>query len=154
MCIGEYAEWDNHPKAKKEIAERYQIREKFWTQLLETAKEKSRLHANKSPNRHNWLGASAGKQGLGFNYSLRKNEAQVELYLDRGKEKEDENIIIFEKLVKEKEAIEKSFGDSLEWDRLETRRACRIRKIIREGGCHDAETKWTEIHASMVEAMI
>ena len=154
LIVGPSEEGIEVGKAKKEIAERYQIRGKFWTQLLETAKEKSRLHANISPNRHNWLGASAGKQGLGFNYSLRKNEAQVELYIDRGKEKEDENISIFEQLVKEKEAIEESFGDSLEWESLETIRACRIRKIIREGGCHDAETKWPEIHASMVEAMI
>ena len=149
LIVGPSEEGIEVGKAKKEIAERYQIRGKFWTQLLETAKEKSRLHANKSPNRHNWLGASAGKQGLGFNYSLRKNEAQVELYLDRGKEKEDENIIIFEKLVKEKEAIEESFGDSLEWESLETRRACRIKKVIREGGYRDAETKWPEIHSSM-----
>ena len=76
------------------------------------------------------------------------------MYIDRGKEKEDENIIIFEKLVKEKEAIEEAFGDSLEWESLETRRACRLRKIIREGGYHEAETKWPEIHASVVEAMI
>ena len=154
LIVGPSEEGIEVGKAKKEIAERYQIRGKFWTQLLETAKEKSRLHANISPNRHNWLGASAGKQGLGFNYSLRKNEAQVELYIDRGKEKEDENISIFEQLVKEKEAIEESFGDSLEWESLETRRACRIKKIIRKGGYRDAETKWPEIHASMVEAMI
>ena len=154
LIVGPSEEGIEVGKAKKEIAERYQIREKFWTQLLETAKEKSRLHANISPNRHNWLGASAGKQGLGFNYSLRKNEAQVELYLDRGKEKEDENISIFEQLVKEKEAIEESFGDSLEWQSLEARRACRIKKIIRKGGYRDAETKWPEIHSSMVDAMI
>ena len=76
------------------------------------------------------------------------------MYIARGKEKEDENISIFEQLVKEKEAIEESFGDSLEWESLETRRAYRIRKIIREGGYRDSETKWPEIHASMVEAMI
>ena len=154
LIVGPSEEGIEVGKAKKEIAERYQIREKFWTQLLETAKEKSRLHANISPNMHNWLGASAGKQGLGFNYGLRKNEAQVELYIDRGKEKEDENISIFEQLVKEKEAIEESFGDSLEWQSLEARRACRIKKIIREGGYRDSETKWPEIHASMVEAII
>ena len=154
LIVGPSEEGIEVGKAKKEIAERYQIRGKFWTQLLEMAKEKSRLHANISPNRYSWLGASAGKQGLGFNYALRKNEAQVELYIDRGKEKEDENISIFEQLVKEKEAIEESFGDSLEWESLETRRACRIKKIIREGGYRDAETKWPEIHSSMVDAMI
>ena len=103
---------------------------------------------------YSWLGASAGKQGLGFNHALRKNEAQVELYIDRGKEKEDENISIFKQLVKEKEAIEESFGESLDWESLEARRACRIKKIIREGGYRDAETKWPDIHSSMVDAMI
>ena len=95
VIVGPSEEGKEVGKAKKELAERDQIREKFWAQLLETAKVKSNLHANISPNRYSWLGASAGKQGLGYNYSLRKNEAQVELYIDRGKEKEDENIRIF-----------------------------------------------------------
>ena len=154
VIVGPSEEGKEVGKAKKELAERDQIREKFWAQLLETAKVKSNLHANISPAKYGWLGASAGKQGLGFNYGLRKNEAQVELYIDRGKEKEDENISIFEQLVKEKEAIEESFGDSLEWQSLEARRACRIKKIIRKGGYRDAETKWPEIHSSMVDAMI
>jgi len=153
LIVGPSEEGKEVGKAKKEIAERYKIREKFWTQLLEKAKERSRLHSNISPTQHNWLGASAGKQGLGFNYSVRKNGAQVELYIDRGKEKEDENINIFKQLVKEKEAIEESFGESLDWESLEAKRACRITKKIREGGYRDAETKWPEIHLSMVDAM-
>lgn len=55
-------------KAKKEFAERYDIRRDFWTQLLEHAKTKTRLHAGISPGRYHWIGTSSGKRGLSFNY--------------------------------------------------------------------------------------
>ena len=54
----------------------------------------------------------------------------------------------------EKDSIEESFGESLIWDSKEKHRACSIRKEILEGGYGNAETKWPEIHASMVNAMI
>ena len=139
---------------KQEIAERYIIRERFWTQLLDMSKQKTKLHANISPTQHNWLGTSSGKRGLGFNYGLRKNEAQVELYIDRGKEREEENKEIFEKLFIYKEEIEKSFGNQLEWERLEGKRACRIRKRINIGGYRDEEEKWPQIHEAMINDMI
>ena len=77
---------------KKEIAERYKIRYKFWKELLEKSKEKTKLHSQISPGQHNWIGTSAGKSGLGFNYVIRQHEGQVELYIaprfliDDGKE--------------------------------------------------------------------
>ena len=39
-------------KAKKKLAERYLIREKFWTQLLELSKQKTKLHFNTSTTQH------------------------------------------------------------------------------------------------------
>ncbi len=141
-------------KAEKEMAERYIIREKFWTQLLDLIKQKTKLHANISPTQHNWLGTSAGKSSIGYNYSIRKNEAQVEVYIDRGKEKGEENKDIFDKLFKHKEVIEKTFGASLNWERLEGKRACRINKNIDIGGYWDSEEKWPSVHEAMVDAMI
>ncbi len=85
---------------------------------------------------------------------MRKNEAQVELYIDRGKERDEENKAIFEKLFNHKEEIEKSFGNQLEWEKLEGKRACRIRKRIKVGGYRDAEEKWPQIHEAMVNDMI
>jgi hypothetical protein len=154
VIVGPSEEGKEVGKAKKEIAERYIIREKFWTQLLDLAKQKTKLHSNISPTQHNWLGTSAGKQGLGYNYVLRKDSAQVELYIDRGKGKDSENKAIFEKIHANKEKIEKDFGEPLEWERLEGKRACRISKRINIGGYRDPEENWPNIHEAMVDAMI
>lgn len=71
---------------KAELAERHIARKKFWTALLALAKTRTKLHSSISPGIYNWVGTSAGVQGLGFNYAVRQHDAQVELYIDRDKE--------------------------------------------------------------------
>ena len=154
VIVGPSEEGKEVGRAKQEIAERYIIRERFWTQLLNLSKQKTKLHANISTTQHNWLGTSAGKQGIGYNYSIRKNEGQVELYIDRGKEKGEENKEIFEQIFKNKEDIENIFEDTLDWERLEGKRACRISKRISVGGYRDEEEKWPQVHEAMVDSMI
>lgn len=154
VIVGPTEEGKGVGQAKKEIAERYIIREKFWILLLGLVKQKTKLHGNISPTQHNWLGTSSGKQGLGYNYVLRKDGAQVELYIDRGKGKDVENKEIFEKISAQREKIENDFGESLEWERLEGKRACRVSWRIDIGGYRDPEEKWPIIAEAMIDAMI
>ncbi|MEC4680578.1 MAG: DUF4268 domain-containing protein [Nitrospirota bacterium] len=140
-------------ETKKELAERYVIRQAFWSQLLERAKERTKLHANISPGQYSWIGTSAGRRGLGFNYAVRQYEASAELYIDRGKDADEENKIIFDTLVASKGDIEAIFGEPLEWQRLESKRACRIRKEIELGGYRD-EARWPANQDAMIDAMI
>lgn len=138
---------------KKEIAERYGIRQRFWEQLLEKAKKKTQLHAGISAGQHGWLGTGGGKAGLGLNYIVRKHEADVELYIDRGKDAEADNEAIFDQLSSAKQEVEEAFGGALEWQRLEGKRACRIKKTTDVGGYRD-EVRWPQIHDAMIDAMI
>lgn len=138
---------------KKRMAERYTIRKNFWTQLLEQAKDKTNLHSNITPGEQNWIGTSAGKRGLTLNYSVIQTQSSVEVYIDRGRESEEENKTIFKELFKEKENIEKVYGKALDWQSLEGKRACRIKDVV-EGGYRDAEEKWPDIHKNMIEKMI
>lgn len=140
-------------KKKKELAERYGLRERFWAELLSRAKDKTKLHAAISPSENSWIGTGAGKTGLGFNYNIRKHEGAVELYIDRGKDSEDENRAIFEKLAQSKDVIESAFGEPLEWDQVQGRKGCRIRKTIDFGGYRN-EDKWPEIQDALIGAMI
>ena len=128
------------------MAERYIIREKFWAQLLAKAKEKTKLHAGISPSQHGWIGTGAGRRGLAFNYVVRQHDANVELYIDRGDESDAENKRIFDDLAKSKKEIESAFGSILEWQRLDGKRACRIKKQIEVGGYRDDAPRWSAVH--------
>ena len=139
---------------KKEFSERYEIRRKFWTQLLERARERTALHASISPGHYSWVGTGAGKYGLSYNYVVRQHDGHVELYIDRGKDAEEENKSIFEALRRRRGQIEKAFGDELEWQRLDEKRACRIRKLLDTGGYRDAEESWPKAQDVMIETMV
>lgn len=134
---------------KEELAERHILRRAFWTELLTQAKEKMPLHARISPTTDNWVSAGSGKSGLGYNYVIRMEDAQVELYIDRGSA--EENKRLFDALVAHKTAIETTFGTALEWQRLDDRRACRIRYVF-SGGLKDRE-HWPDLQKRMIEAM-
>ncbi len=137
---------------KKEMAERYTIRYEFWKQLLEIAKDRTKLHAQRSPTQHNWIGTSAGKSGLGYDYSITQHEGQVELYIDRGKESDQENLSLLDELQSHKDQIEEAFGEPLDWQRLDGKRACRIAKKIYVGGYRDND-RWPEVHEAMIDTM-
>ncbi len=138
---------------KKELAERHIIRKRFWTGLLERAKDKTKLHAGRSPSHYNWIGTSAGLQGLVLTYAIRRHDAQVELFIDSDKDSGAGNTEIFNKLAKNRKEIEREFGGPLDWQDLEGKRSCRIRKIITTGGWQD-EQKWPAVFDDMVDAMI
>lgn len=138
---------------KKELAERHILRRRFWESLLALAKTRTQLHANISPGIEHWVGTGAGKSGLAFNYVVFKHESQIDLYIDRGKGAESENKTIFDQLFKAKAAIESVFGGPLDWERLEGKRACRIKRRLSLGGIRDEE-KWPEVQQAMVDMMI
>lgn len=55
LIVGPSEEGREVGATKKELAERYDLRQHFWTQLLIRAKDKSKLHANISPSQHGWI---------------------------------------------------------------------------------------------------
>jgi len=136
---------------KKELAQRHVLRLEFWGQLLDRAKERTSLHARISPGKEHWISAGAGKSGLAFNYIIRMNDAQVELYIDQGEA--EANKCIFDQLFASKEQIEAAFGEPLEWQRLDDRRACRIRHRLTLGGLTDRD-RWPETQEAMIDAMV
>jgi hypothetical protein len=145
---------DADPEAvtgKKADPEGFEIRKRFWTQLLESAKAKTTLHAHRSPSKWHYL--DSWKQGIAFVYVVRRDEANVEVYIDQGKEQKDKNKRIFDHLHQNREKIESTFGDSLDWQRLDEKRACRVAKTIKIGGYLN-EDRWPEIQQAMIDAMV
>lgn len=138
---------------KKEMAERHKILYDFWKELLEKSRQKTQLHSNTSPGTWGWIGTGSGVRGLNFNYAITYKHGQAEIYIDRGKDSEEENKRIFDELSSHRAEIEKDFGDKLRWERLDDRRASRISKRIDYAGLGDRE-KWPKLQDDMIDAMI
>jgi hypothetical protein len=153
VICGPSEELKKYGEEKKVLAERHKKRLSFWEGLLTKSKIKTKLHGNISPQKENWIGMGAGKSGLSYNYFILMNAGGVELYIDKGKEMEETNLKIFDNLFAKKNEIETEFGGPLMWQRLEDRRACRIKYIIQEAGLKDEE-KWDELQDQMINKMI
>lgn len=142
---------EKEQQGKKKRAERYDERLRFWQGLIAVARSQKTRHANIKPGSYSWLGASSGIRGLGFNYVTVQENGVVELYIDRGDEAENKRI--FDQIFSQKESVEKVFGDKLSWERLDERRACRIKYAIENGGYRTPDSQWPAVHATMVSAM-
>jgi hypothetical protein len=135
---------------KKELAERFDIRHNWWKQLV--AMPNAKLHAHITPGAYSWIGTSSGLRGLNLNYVVTQDECAAELYIDRGKDSDAENKSIFDQLSLEREFIDKSVSNKISWERLDGRRACRIR-ITLPGGYRSPDTEWPSIQSKLVDTM-
>lgn len=154
LIVGPSAETREVGVTKREITERHELRQEFWAGLLQRARERTKLHAAISPGKNGYVAASAGKRGVIFSYVVHKHDAQVELYIDRGADAEQENMKIFQALETRRAEIEAVVGESLEWQQLQGKRACRIAKAVPVGGYRDERDRWPEIQNAMVDAML
>lgn len=136
---------------RKARAERYDERLHFWESLVAICRSRQTRHGDRKPHIHNWLNGSTGTRGLALNYVIVQNQSIVEFYIDRGDVAE--NKFIFDQLYARKDRIEAAFQRPLSWERLDTRRACRIKHTINLGGYRSAQSEWPAIHEAMVDSM-
>jgi hypothetical protein len=131
---------------QKAKVERHEIRYEFWQGLLALAAQKSPLHAGRSPPKDNWISASAGVRGFGYNYTIRQTDSQVHLWIEK-----DE--IAFQKLEADRQAIETAFGGHLIWKREEGQRGMLVGAVI-TGGYRSDREDWPSVQQALVDAML
>jgi hypothetical protein len=153
LIVGPSEETKNVGQTKKQISERYGIRKRWWTQLIERSANVSKLHAHITPGEYSYIGTSSGIRGLNLLYVVTQDECAAELYLDRGKDADGENKAIFDQLYVHKAEIEQTFGKPLNWERLEGKRACRIRHVQTGGGYRSPEDKWPGLQDTIINDM-
>lgn len=141
---------EKEQRERRHRAERYDVRLKFWTSLVEKASSVGLRHGALKPGSYHWLGVKAGA-AFGFNFVIVREVATVELYIDHGDAAA--NKASFDALYAKKEKVELRFGEALIWERLEAKRACRIKYMIDIGGYASPESLWPEIQQRMVDAM-
>lgn len=137
-------------KMSERDRERYQKRYEWWSQLIEHPDAKE--HGHLSPSKYSWLSRGSGVRGISFMYTVSMGESSAGIKIDLGKDMDRENLRIFDRLHAKKDQIEKAFGDGLDWDRGENKRASWIGKTL-SGGYNDPTGKWKAIQDDITDAM-
>ena len=112
--------------AAKSQALSLELRPQFWTRTLEAmAKAGIKQYQNISPSKDHWLSCASGVSGIGYALIFLKKEVRVEMNIassDAATNKE-----IFDKFHENKATIENAFGNKLEWQRLDDKKASRVK---------------------------
>jgi hypothetical protein len=135
---------------ESELQNRHHLRLDFWRLFLDRCKESHlSLYANINPGKNHWLSAGSGISGVPFTVLFMKKYARVELMIRRADA--IDNVAIFDQLLEQRSAIEDAFGVVLVWERLEDKKACRV-KFEKEFDGYNRDN-WDGMVTFLIETM-
>ena len=125
----------------------------FFQELMDTLREEHNfMDARKAQPKHWHFFPTGHAQRARYRADFAQgNRARINLYInsihgDRNKE-------LFDQLQERQADIQSELGETLEWERLDDRRASRI-AVVRRGSIDDDEETLAEIRAWMVERLL
>lgn len=135
---------------QEELKTRHIIRQEFWQKLLIASNKNLDLFNNISPSKEGWIASGSGIGGITYNFAIAHNYCRVELYISKSKE---DNKFFFDELYKQKDKIEEKFGNKLEWERLDEKKASRIKFEMLNVNVFNKED-WEKMIDFLINSMI
>ena len=147
-------EWGKRPDTTppSPVSERNERYRDFFQSLVDTLREEHRFTNARKAQPNNWYSFSAGhgRVKYGANFAM-GGRARIELYIDSFDEDWIERL--FDHLLAHQTDIESELAASLDWERLEDRKASRI-AVVRPGSIDDDDDTLKEIQDWMVERLL
>jgi len=141
----EWAKAIKQTVTKSKLTDTKVMQYNFWNYFKEYAKENSKkLRLRKTYPQH-WYDLSIGSSEahIALTVNTQTNEIACELYIP-------DNKSIYEYLEKDKKSIEKKLGENLVWQKLENKKASRI-KLVRPATISENQEKNKELFDWFVE---
>jgi Domain of unknown function (DUF4268) len=134
------------------ITERREAYRAFFQDLLDELRDKYKYTGARAAQPQNWYSFASGITRITYGFSFAaQGQARAEIYLDPAEAAE--NKALFDGLLNARAAIEAEFGEGLQWERLDDRRACRI-AIYRPGTIEDDTQTLQDIKAWAIDRLI
>ena len=125
---------------------------RFFQNLIDSLRERGFTNARKGLPQSWYLFSVGHAQRVQFGAAFTQGKkARVEVYIDNTDK--DWNKMLFDQLMEQKESIESELSESLEWERLNHRRASRI-AILRQGSIDDDQKTLNEIASWMIDKLL
>lgn len=146
-------EWQKSKKKKStassEKSEKYR---EYFQGLIDDLRDNHQFTSAKKGQPQSWYTFSSGNKKFLYGHSFAQgSRVRTGIYIDSGDL--DGNKEFFDKLLEKKKEIEAEFGQALKWERLESKRACRI-AVYRSGSIEDSSEELQKIKEWGVENLL
>jgi len=130
-------------------ADRYRA---FFQSLIDMLREEHRFTNARVGQPQSWYSFASGSSGITYGASFAQGgRVRVELYIDQGDQ--DKNKALFDRFFDERQLIEEEFGQELEWERLDDRRASRI-AFYRPGKIDDDSNELQDYQTWLIDNLL
>lgn len=124
----------------------------FFQSLIDELREKHRFTSAKVGQPQNWYTFSSGIRGVPYSASFAQGgRVRAEIYIDLGDV--NQNKALFDRLFAERQQIELAYGEPLDWERLDDRRASRIASYF-PGSIFESPEKLASIREQIVDRLL
>ncbi len=141
-------------EVRKVRTKRQEVFRRFWSQFIEASHRQTKLFENRSPTTDHWISAGIGRSGFWLTVSLTEDRARAECYIRLGKDNEEATMAAYRALLAQREQIEATFGEALDWDDLPARAGCRISKDCFDGGWKSPEEAWPQLQEWLISRAV
>lgn len=147
-------EWQKSKKrqANTGISSKGEAYRDYFQALIDELRENHHFTNARKGQPQSWYAFSSGVSNIpvGACFSMGQ-KVRVELYIDVGGG--DKNKALFDWFADQKNSIHDKYGESLEWERLDDKRASRI-AIYRDGSIRDSDEELSEIKKWHIEHLL
>ena len=126
------------------------LRKKYWGELLEKYNSIAHQFQNVNPGTDHWLSCGSGVSGIPFSFVITKNYVSVELSISTSDTATNKRI--YDKLYSKKDEIEKDYGKTLYWQRLDDKKMSRISSRLENVDITNTDD-WDKIKQFQCDAM-
>ena len=146
-------EWQKDKGGGRDVASpKAEAYREYFQSLIDELRTKHKFTGAKVGQPQNWYSFSSGVRGIIFSNSFAQGgKVRAEVYIDL--QDKDRNKRLLDRLWAQQSVIEKEFGGSLSWERLDDRRASRI-AVYREGSIDAPATTRDELREWSIENLL
>jgi hypothetical protein len=146
LMIGISAKEAEEKTTEVVLKNRHNVRLQYWEYALETFQNSQcKLYNNISPSKDHWLSAGSGLSSCTYGLIFLQKELRVEFSISRSSQ--EENKLIFDFLHDRKDQIQETFGQPLEWLRLDDKKSSRIQFSCDADGFNKEHwAEWVQWH--------
>jgi hypothetical protein len=159
--IAKPSEWRSQVAAAQtnsELSEKRELYRSFWTKYLDAIHARHPSATNvRSASTRNWTHINYLRKGINISLAfLSKSQVICEVYIDLFDA--EKNSAVLNALQEHRDEVEKAVGETLQWDDVPLKRACRIRAItngdVSDEDGHQALIDWMMDHQLKIKAVI